>query len=111
MAVKKAEKKEELRMDADVVTEVDTTVAEDTENTEEVAVSEEPSLVDKVTVDETPIDTREQAETKPCKVKLREDHKCWLNNECYELKKGQTYNVPKTLKFRLNKAGLLLPLN
>ena len=74
-------------------------------------VTEEPSLVDKVTVDETPIDTREQAETKPCKVKLREDHKCWLNNECYELKKGQTYNVPKTLKFRLNKAGLLLPLN
>ena len=109
MAVKKAEKKEELRIDADVVTEVDTEVTEESKVVEEV--TEEPSLVDKVTIDETPIDTREQAETKPCKVKLREDHKCWLNNECYELKKGQTYNVPKTLKFRLNKAGLLLPLN
>ena len=109
MAVKKAEKKEELRIDADVVTEVDTEVTEESKVVEEV--TEEPSLVDKVTVDETPIDTREQAETKPCKVKLREDHKCWLNDECYDLKKGQTYNVPKTLKFRLNKAGLLLPLN
>ena len=109
MAVKKAEKKEELRIDADVVTVADTEVTEESKVVEEV--TEEPSLVDKVTVDETPIDTREQAETKPCKVKLREDHKCWLNNECYELKKGQTYNVPKTLKFRLNKAGLLLPLN
>ena len=108
MAVKKAEKKEELRIDADVVTEVDTEVTEESVVEE---VTEEPSLVDKVTVDETPIDTREQAETKPCKVKLREDHKCWLNDECYDLKKGQTYNVPKTLKFRLNKAGLLLPLN
>ena len=110
MAVKKAEKKEELKINTEVVTEE--TGTEDLGEVEEIEeIEETSSLADKVTVDETPIDTREQVETKPCKIKLREDHKCWINDECYELKKGQTYNVPKTVKFRLNKAGLLLPLN
>ena len=107
MAVKKANNK-----DLNIDTELVNTNADNKEVVEEtVEEVKEESLVDRVAVDETPIDIREQAEAKPCKVKLREDHKCWLNEECYEFKKGQTYNVPSSIKFRLNKAGLLLPLN
>lgn len=68
--------------------------------------TEEP----KVDVDTTPVNPATQATAKKVRIRMRADHKCWLNNEVYELKKGQCYNVPESLKKRLNKAGLLLPL-
>ena len=44
------------------------------------------------------------------KIRMREDHKCYVGDNMYDLKKGQTYTVPYSVKLRLNKAGLLLPL-
>ena len=44
------------------------------------------------------------------KIRMREDHRCFVGDTMYDLKKGQTYTVPNSVKLRLNKAGLLLPL-
>ena len=44
------------------------------------------------------------------KIRMREDHKFNVGKDFYELKKGKTYTVPHSVKLRLNKAGLLLPL-
>lgn len=107
--LKKAKKAEEVEVKVDVTPEVATDEKEvevqvETEAT--VEVTEEP----KVEVDTTPVDPKTQATAKNVRIRMRADHKCWLNNEVYELKKGQCYNVPESLKKRLNKAGLLLPL-
>ena len=47
---------------------------------------------------------------KNVKIKMKENHNCWVGKEHYILKKGQCYNVPLEVKMRLSKAGLLLPL-
>lgn len=101
MAVRKnATKKEEVEVKVEeVVLEENTTVPE-------VKVEEvEP----KVEVVATKLDTSAQAK-KTVRIRMRESHRCWVGSELYDLKKGQCYNVPQSLKMRLNKAGVLLPL-
>lgn len=44
------------------------------------------------------------------RVRMRQDHKCYIAGELYDLKKGICYNVPMSVKFILNKAGVLSPL-
>lgn len=86
--------------------EVKVEVMEDTK-TVEIEVENEP----KVEVDKTPVKPKEvKDDEKTVRIKLREDHKCWVNNECYEFFKGKCYNVPESVKKRLNKAGVLSPL-
>ena len=78
--------------------------------TKEDDVEVTPADAPKVDVDVTPVNPATQATQKNVRIRMRADHKCWLNSEVYELKKGQCYTVPVSLKKRLNKAGLLLPL-
>ena len=68
-----------------------------------------PKKKDKVEVDTTPVD-KDNAVESTVRIKMRENHKCWVGGECFCLQKGQCYNVPKEVKMRLAKAGLLLPL-
>lgn len=63
-----------------------------------------------VEVDTTPVDDTKQATAKTVRIKMRENHSFWVNTDYYNLKKGQCYNVPISVKRRLNKVGLLLPL-
>lgn len=92
----------------------ETNVQTESEATVDVTVDAEDSKKDFVApdiqVDTTPIDNSTQATAKNVRIRMREDHRCWVNNELYELKKGQCYNVPVSVKKRLNKAGVLLPL-
>lgn len=91
-----------------------TEVQNEGEATVDVTVNAEDSKEDFVApdiqVDTTPVDNSTQATPKNVRVRMREDHRCWVNNELYDLKKGQCYNVPLSVKKRLNKAGVLLPL-
>lgn len=106
MAVRKnATKKEEVEVKVEeVVLEENTTVPE--VKVPEVKVEEvEPKLE----VVATKLDTSAQAK-KTVRIRMRESHRCWVGSELYDLKKGQCYNVPQSLKMRLNKAGILLPL-
>lgn len=82
---------------------------ESTKNEAPVVEVEEPKEEVKVEVDETPVDTTSQAK-KNVRIRMRVDHKCCVNTEIYDFKKGQCYNVPQSVKMRLNKAGVLLPL-
>lgn len=78
---------------------------------DEGAPIEEPKSKkkEKVEVDTTPVDKSNAVES-TVRIKMRENHKCWVGGECYWLQKGQCYNVPKEVKMRLSRAGLLLPL-
>ena len=99
MAVKKAKETE-------VEVRVENPMEENVEVTGETPVYVEPQ----VEVDTTPIDNSTQATQKNVRIRMRQDHKCWVGTELFDLKKGQCYNVPVSVKKRLNKAGLLLPL-
>lgn len=76
-----------------------------------------------VEIDETPVVEEEQPEVEinteineekmpksDVRIKMKENHNCWIGKTHYVLKKGQCYNVPKEVKMRLSRAGLLLPL-
>lgn len=108
MAVKKKETK-------DVVVETpEVMVEESTPETPEIpeVVVEEPTIKPEVTVDveASVVNEKEQPE-KVVRIKMNEDHKCCIGGEWYNLKKGQCYNVPVSVKSRLMQvAGLLLPL-
>lgn len=49
-------------------------------------------------------------EVKQVKIKMKEDHNCFIGGQWYNLKKNTTCNVPQNVKSILSKAGLLLPL-
>ena len=87
----KKDKKEEVKVEVETVeVEIPTPEVEiDTENTKVNVAKKHDGLV---------------------KIRMREDHKCYVGDNMYDLKKGQTYTVPHSVKLRLNKAGLLLPL-
>lgn len=55
------------------------------------------------------VDTTNKPDGK-VKVRMREDHRCYIGQELYDLKEGQCYVIPESVKKRLNKAGLLSPL-
>lgn len=44
------------------------------------------------------------------KIRMRQDHRCTIAGELYNLKEGCCYNVPMSVKLILNKAGVLAPL-
>lgn len=73
---------------------------------------EEPKEEPKIEVEEEAkvVDTTKKPKT-DVKIKMREDHRCTVAMETYDLKKGKTYTVPRNVKNILNKAGLLAPLN
>ena len=105
MAVKKAKETE-------VEVRVENPMEENVEVTGLEVAGETPVYVTEpqVEVDTTPIDNSTQATQKNVRIRMRQDHKCWVGTELFDLKKGQCYNVPVSVKKRLNKAGLLLPL-
>lgn len=86
---------------------------------ENTVVIEEPVLEEEL-VEETPVVNvdvegskvkKEEQPEKNVRIKMAEDHKCNIGGEWYNLKKGQCYNVPVSVKQRLMQiAGLLLPL-
>ena len=92
--------------------ETSTPAVEVTETSSEDSESETAPAEDdvKVDVDTTPIDMGSQATPKNVRIRMRCDHRCWVGTELYDLKKGQCYNVPLSVKKRLNKADVLLPL-
>lgn len=125
MGVKSVKKKEsEVKVDQSVVDsnvevteettaeETSTPAVEVTETSSEDSESETAPAEDdvKVDVDTTPIDMGSQATPKNVRIRMRCDHRCWVGTELYDLKKGQCYNVPLSVKKRLNKADVLLPL-
>ena len=83
----------------------------DEENTPEVVV-EEPEIAPVVSVDvEGSKVKKEEQPEKNVRIKMADDHKCNIGGEWYNLKKGQCYNVPLSVKNRLMQVnGLLLPL-
>lgn len=126
MAVKKANKTEEVKVETPVVetpveeqvenVEVDKTeeVTTETGDTPEVEIPEveveEPKADEpEVEVDKTEVDTDNKPDGK-VKVRMRTDHKCCIAMERYDLKAGKTYVVPENVKRILNNAGLLAPL-
>ena len=92
--------------------ETKTPDVEVTETSSEDAESDTTPAEDdnKVEVDTTPINMSAQATPKTVRIRMRCDHRCWVGTELYDLKKGQCYNVPSSVKKRLNKADVLLPL-
>ena len=103
---------EETTETADATEETSTPAVEVTETSSEDSESETAPAEDdvKVDVDTTPIDMGSQATPKNVRIRMRCDHRCWVGTELYDLKKGQCYNVPLSVKKRLNKADVLLPL-
>lgn len=97
-----AAKKVDVKVETPIVEEVK----------EEVPVVE---VLDKV-IEEKKVDINKdnvdesKIPEKDVKIKLKEDHRCWVGRELYDFKKGKTYNVPKELKMRLASAGVLMPL-
>lgn len=122
MAVKKANKKDEVSVTPEVEveetaveatetqsveTEVETPVEETTPEVEvETPVEDTPLEVDTSVAD---VDTSNQPAEK-VKIRMRVDHTCTIAMERYDLKAGKTYVVPKNVKNILNKAGYLAPL-
>lgn len=125
MAVKKANKKDEVNVTPEVEveetaveatetqsveTEVETPVEDVEETTPEVEVEtpveDTPLEVDTSVAD---VDTSNQPAEK-VKIRMRVDHTCTIAMERYDLKAGKTYVVPKNVKNILNKAGYLAPL-
>ena len=81
------------------------------DNTVEIEVEEDETENEK---DDIVVDTENiNLGKKPSgnvKIRMREDHKCCIAMERYDLKAGKTYTVPENVKTILNKAGLLAPL-
>lgn len=89
--------------------ELEVTVTE--EETKETEKKESKGdLIDKLEVD---VKANEDSVRKEglVRVRMREDHKCIIAMEKYDLKKGQCYNVPENVKRILSEHGLLAPLN
>lgn len=75
---------------------------------EEKKETEQPEV--KVDVEGSVVKKEEQPE-RNVRIKMGADHKCCIGGEWYNLKKGQCYNVPVSVKNILMQVeGLLLPL-
>ena len=108
---------EEPQVTIDTEETVSENSLEEEEETPEVTVETEPEVTvepeeqPKVNVDvEGSIVKKEEQPEKNVRIKMGADHKCCIGGEWYNLKKGQCYNVPLSVKKRLNKADVLLPL-
>lgn len=119
MSVRKATKKEEEVKVEDVkveetvdtteeVTEVSETNEEKTE--EEFVVEEAKTDEPEVDVDTTVADVSNAPKEKNVRVKVKKDISFNFGNEKYDLKQGQCYNVPVSVKLHLNKFDVLSPL-
>lgn len=120
MAVKK---KETAKVEKENPVVVEEPVVEENlgEDTPEVVV-EEPEVVveepeQEKTVPEVKVDIensvvkKEEQPERNVRIKMADDHKCNIGGQWYNLKKGQCYNVPVSVKNRLMQiTGLLLPL-
>lgn len=115
MAKKKVTKKdEEKKVEVEVTETIDVKeepVEEKAEEISEIVEVEEPKEEPKKTVE-----IKEEAvqDNKPVKkdvkIKMARNHKCHIGGELYDLKEGQTYNVPEFVKMVLANAGVLSPL-
>lgn len=114
MAVKKTstKAKKEPIVEVTVDEEIKEVVSEVEEKVEDV--EEKKSEVKKgepiIEVNEDKVDTSKIATPTNVRIKMKTDHKCCIGGEFYVFKKGSCYNVPKEVKMRLAKAGVLLPL-
>ena len=122
MAVKKANKKDEVNVTPEVEVEETAVEATETQSVEtevETPVEETtPEVEVETPVEDTPLEVDTSvadvdASNKPTekvKIRMRVDHKCVIAMERYDLKEGKTYVVPKNVKNILNKAGYIAPL-
>ena len=122
MAVKKANKKDEVNVTPEVEVEETAVEATETQSVEtevETPVEETtPEVEVETPVEDTPLEVDTSvadvdASNKPTekvKIRMRVDHKCVIAMERYDLKAGKTYVVPKNVKHILNNAGYLAPL-
>ena len=123
MAVKKANKKDEVNVTPEVEVEeiaVEATETQSVETEVETPVEETtPEVeVEAPVVEDTPLEVDTSVadvdiSNKPVekvKIRMRVDHKCVIAMERYDLKAGKTYVVPKNVKNILNKAGYLAPI-
>ena len=122
MAVKKANKKDEVNVTPEVEVEETAVEATETQSVEtevETPVEETtPEVEVETPVEDTPLEVDTSvadvdASNKPTenvKIRMRVDHKCVIAMERYDLKAGKTYVVPKNVKNILNRAGYLAPL-
>lgn len=109
---------EEPQVTIDTEETVSENSLEEEEETPEVTVETEPEVTvepeeqPKVNVDvEGSIVKKEEQPEKNVRIKMGADHKCCIGGEWYNLKKGQCYNVPVSVKNILMQVeGLLLPL-
>ena len=109
---------EEPQVTIDTEETVSENSLEEEEETPEVTVETEPEVTvepeeqPKVHVDvEGSIVKKEEQPEKNVRIKMGADHKCCIGGEWYNLKKGQCYNVPVSVKNILMQVeGLLLPL-
>lgn len=98
----------EVVNEVEVTTETPVEVEEQEDSTtDSLEVQEEKTSLE---VDEAVMETATEAVQKMARIRMREDHRVWIGEDCYEFKAGQFYTVPTSLKMKLNKAGLLLPL-
>ena len=102
MAVKK-------KVAEEVVETVEVEVA-NTEEEKEVETTVEADVSAEVEVDVKATEKSVRKEGN-VKIRMREDHRCTIAMVRYDLKKGQSYNVPENVKRILEEHGLLAPLN
>lgn len=104
MAVKKKDTVVEAKIDKEKEEMVGDTI-EVNIPVEEEEVKEEPV----VEIDEDSIEVVEKPESM-VKIRMRENHRCCIALERYDLEKGKVYIVPSNVRDILNGAGLLSPL-
>lgn len=102
MAVKKSIKKE---LEADTTLEVE--VNSELEVTPDVVEVEDDNKG--LEVDTTPVADEPKVKGN-VRIRMNQNHHCYIGGENYNLVAGQCYNVPENVKNILNKAGLLSPL-
>lgn len=88
----------------------DEVVKEEAEITEEAVIKEDLSNKEDETIITLVDVTNKPVEPKKVKIRMKQDHKCFIGGQWYYLQKGCTYNVPEVVKQTLAEAGLLLPL-
>nr|DAT59004.1 MAG TPA: hypothetical protein [Caudoviricetes sp.] len=104
MAVKKKDTVVEAKIDKEREEIVGDTI-EVNIPVEEEEVKEEPV----VEIDEDSIEAVEKPESM-VKIRMRENHRCCIALERYDLEKDKVYIVPSNVRDILNGAGLLSPL-
>lgn len=100
MAVKKTKTEAEVVEQVEIETPVVEAVEENKVEEKTLDVEVDPEATEK--------SVRKEGNVR---IRMREDHKCCIAMVRYDLKKGQTYNVPENVKTILDKRGLLAPLN